>query len=186
MAFHPATGELWAADVWDRHHPESRPCHGRHPVRWTDGRSADDVRAGFRSVLVTSRAKVRRSASPLDSHRRATGAGRWWTRWTFLTSLQWRCVPTVKSAPELDNLEVPTAFILEQNYPNPFNPSTTIRYALPEKILGCADGFQYIGTTDGDAGGKGNRGGIHEVKFDASQLPSGVYLYSSRQGITLR
>jgi hypothetical protein len=36
------------------------------------------------------------------------------------------------NALSVDQLSIPTEFLLNQNYPNPFNPSTTITYGLPE------------------------------------------------------
>ena len=70
-----------------------------------------------------------------------------------------------------------TAYSLEQNYPNPFNPSTMISYSLPrasvtrlsvfntlgQEVVLLVDAFQDVG--------------VHEVRFDARGLASGVYVY---------
>jgi hypothetical protein len=76
----------------------------------------------------------------------------------------------------------PKTFALEQNYPNPFNPSTIIRYELPKTsdvrlsvhdMLGREVSLLVNGSRDA---------GVHEVKFDASGLSSGVYFYRLRTG----
>ncbi|MBP1679107.1 MAG: Metallophosphoesterase [Bacteroidetes bacterium] len=76
----------------------------------------------------------------------------------------------------------PVSFALEQNYPNPFNPNTTIRYALPEKADVVLTVFNTLGQrvvvlSQGERGA-----GVHEVVFDASALPSGVYFYRLTAG----
>ncbi|HDZ58758.1 MAG TPA: T9SS type A sorting domain-containing protein [Ignavibacteriales bacterium] len=79
------------------------------------------------------------------------------------------------------NEKLPDEYELSQNYPNPFNPSTTIRYALPEggdvtlriyNLLG-----QEVKTVLDNVQ---QSAGIHQVVFDASDLPSGIYFYSFR------
>lgn len=70
-----------------------------------------------------------------------------------------------------------TEFKLEQNYPNPFNPSTTIRYAIPVesevKLTICNPLGQTIRTLVNEI----KTVGCYEVKFDAGDLPSGIYFY---------
>ena len=71
----------------------------------------------------------------------------------------------------------PSAFLLEQNYPNPFNPSTTIEFHIPTSqmvslVLYDALGREVMEVLEGRL-----QAGAHSVKFDASSLASGMYLY---------
>jgi hypothetical protein len=77
-----------------------------------------------------------------------------------------------------DSDEQPKEFNLAQNYPNPFNPATTISYTLNRServrlrvfdtngrlVRTLVDADQYAGT--------------YEVRFEAFNLASGVYLYT--------
>lgn len=77
---------------------------------------------------------------------------------------------------------LPQAYALGQNYPNPFNPSTVIRYELPAAGRVTLSVFTMLGQkvatlVDGD-----RPAGVHEVRFDATDLPSGVYLYRVQSG----
>jgi len=80
--------------------------------------------------------------------------------------------------------QLPTEFILEQNYPNPFNPSTTIKYSIP--IVETRRGvsplvtlkiYDILGREVTTLVNKEQNPGNYEVKFDASTLSSGLYLY---------
>lgn len=67
-------------------------------------------------------------------------------------------------------------------YPNPFNPVTTIEYALPEAgpvhlVIYDVLGREVAVLVDGV-----QAAGRHRVQFEASDLPSGVYLYRLEAG----
>jgi hypothetical protein len=68
-------------------------------------------------------------------------------------------------------------FALEQNFPNPFNPTTVVGYQVPEVsevelIVYDVLGREVTVLVDGQ-----KSAGTHTVSFDASRLPSGLYLY---------
>ncbi len=72
---------------------------------------------------------------------------------------------------------VPTAYDVGQNYPNPFNPSTTIRYALPERDYVNISVYNLLGQKVGELVDEIQSPGMHSAKFNAEHLPSGVYFY---------
>jgi len=73
----------------------------------------------------------------------------------------------------------PGFFSLEQNYPNPFNPSTYISFVLPETQEVNLNIYNTRGQIVAEViKNKLYETGIHNMKFDASNLPNGVYIYS--------
>lgn len=79
-------------------------------------------------------------------------------------------------------VELPTAFGLDQNYPNPFNPSTTIKYSVPERADVVLRVYDVMGVEVARLVNDTKDAGTYEVRFDASGLPSGMYLYELRAG----
>jgi hypothetical protein len=72
---------------------------------------------------------------------------------------------------------LPSAFELGQNYPNPFNPSTTINYQLAGTSVVHLSVFDMLGREVATLA-DGTRGaGQHTLHWNASNLPSGIYLY---------
>lgn len=72
---------------------------------------------------------------------------------------------------------IPSSYILYKNYPNPFNPSTVIKFSIPKESKVKLLIFNSLGQNVACLIDKAMRSGTYEVKFDASNLPSGVYFY---------
>jgi predicted esterase len=84
---------------------------------------------------------------------------------------------TPTSVSERTAAELPKYFALAQNYPNPFNPSTVIEYDLPKNTHIRLLLFDVLGRQVRTLVDEEKPAGIYRVKFDATDLPSGVYLY---------
>lgn len=78
--------------------------------------------------------------------------------------------------------DLPSVFALEQNYPNPFNPTTTIEYSLPKDSQIRLEVFDAIGAHVVTLVDARMDAGVHSSQFDATALPSGVYLYRLTTG----
>ncbi|MFT5141777.1 MAG: YVTN family beta-propeller protein [Rhodothermales bacterium] len=72
---------------------------------------------------------------------------------------------------------LPEAFSLKAAYPNPFNPITTIGFELPSSVHVRIDVFDLTGRLAGMLVDDVMSAGTHQVRFDASRLPSGIYFY---------
>ena len=73
---------------------------------------------------------------------------------------------------------VPKEFALHQNYPNPFNPSTTVEFDLPHRSVVTLAVYNLLGQMVATLVDHRSMDiGYLSVKWDASSIPSGVYLY---------
>jgi hypothetical protein len=77
---------------------------------------------------------------------------------------------------------IPTGFTLTQNYPNPFNPSTTIRFSLHRSGSASLMVFDLLGREVATLVNGYTTMGLHEVRFNATNLASGVYAYRLTSG----
>jgi hypothetical protein len=73
--------------------------------------------------------------------------------------------------------EVPGSYSLSQNYPNPFNPSTNIKFDVPQASHIKISVYDIQGKETAILVNETLNPGSYNIDFDASGLPSGVYIY---------
>jgi len=76
-----------------------------------------------------------------------------------------------------DEFEIPNSYALYQNYPNPFNPVTSIRFQVPSFQKVELKVFDILGRELVTLLNEEKFAGVYEIKFNASNLASGVYFY---------
>ncbi len=82
----------------------------------------------------------------------------------------------------VEDIIVPLETVLYDNYPNPFNPSTKINYSLKEAGIVSIKVYDILGSEVATLVNETKPAGTYEVEFNASQLPSGVYIYRMSVG----
>ena len=82
----------------------------------------------------------------------------------------------------ITNESVPTSYVLNQNYPNPFNPTTQISFSIPESGFTVLKIYNMLGQQVDELISKNLNVGNYSVEFNASGLPSGVYVYVLQSG----
>lgn len=78
----------------------------------------------------------------------------------------------------IQTIEIPNYYFLNQNYPNPFNPVTNMKFGIPETGNVRLVVYDILGREVSTLMNEQKNPGTYEVKFDASQLASGIYFYS--------
>jgi len=78
--------------------------------------------------------------------------------------------------------EQPSYYALNTNYPNPFNPSTQISYQIPENSFVNLIVYNVLGQEVAQLVNQTQSMGKYTVKFNAANLPSGVYIYKLQAG----
>ena len=71
----------------------------------------------------------------------------------------------------------PLEYSLKQNYPNPFNPTTTIEFSLPSSGFTTLKIFNLLGEEVASLVEGPVSAGRHTAQWNASTIPSGIYLY---------
>ena len=71
----------------------------------------------------------------------------------------------------------PNQFELAQNYPNPFNAQTEIHYTMPYESHVKITVFNLLGQAIKTLVDQVQPAGIHQVVWDATEAPTGVYFY---------
>ncbi len=81
-----------------------------------------------------------------------------------------------------DEIQPVNTFSLSQNYPNPFNPVTKIGYSLGKYGPVTIKVYDVLGKEIITLLNSEKPAGIYSVKFDGSNLASGIYYYQMRSG----
>lgn len=93
-----------------------------------------------------------------------------------------RPLQQILTSVEENKNSLPNSFSLEQNYPNPFNPSTVISYQLSAVSNVELKVYDILGREVATLVNEEKLPGRYTVRFDATNLSSGVYFYKLTAG----
>ena len=77
---------------------------------------------------------------------------------------------------------IPSKYVLNQNYPNPFNPSTIIHFELPQTGYVTLKVYNLLGQEVAMLVNEVKPAGFYAVKWNASNVPTGMYFYQLTSG----
>ncbi|MCB9472237.1 MAG: T9SS type A sorting domain-containing protein [Candidatus Delongbacteria bacterium] len=85
-------------------------------------------------------------------------------------------------APRTEPLAQPETFVLHPAFPNPFNPVTTLGYVLNRPLQVELSVYNVLGQKVRTLVSGLESAGEHHVRWDASELASGVYIVELAAG----
>ncbi len=78
---------------------------------------------------------------------------------------------------ELTGNSIPAGYELSQNYPNPFNPTTNLEFGISEFEFVSLKVYDLLGKEVASLVNEKLNPGKYKIRYDASNLNSGVYYY---------
>lgn len=78
---------------------------------------------------------------------------------------------------DIEDFNLPNNYSISQNYPNPFNPTTNVKVAMKESGNASLIVYNLLGEKMITVFNDELQAGYHEFNIDASNLPSGIYIY---------
>lgn len=102
----------------------------------------------------------------------------WRTKYVYYIN----ALPKMKSNGINTSSEIPREYKLFQNYPNPFNPVTRISYSIAESGFVTLKVFDILGREVSTLVNEVKPAGKFVVEFNASELPTGTYIYRLTAG----
>jgi hypothetical protein len=93
-------------------------------------------------------------------------------------------VPSATAKKDLisGHIVLATNYALAQNHPNPFNPLTSIQFSIPEENEVLLEIYNSRGQKVETLVNKKMGIGYHVVRWDATNMPSGIYFYKIKAG----
>jgi hypothetical protein len=91
-------------------------------------------------------------------------------------------ITQIEKATTNGNDKLPDNFELGNNYPNPFNPTTQTQYSLPENVFVNLKVYDMLGREVAVLVNDYQEAGYKSVGFEATDLPSGIYLFEINAG----
>lgn len=198
------TGEGWYINgAWYSAKPSVLKIHYRNLSNWTTpyiyfwntgtgqtstwpGKAMELESAGWYCypIVGTASASIIFSNNGASQSANLTRTGEGW----FMNGTWYSTKPAGKEMASDNGEVVSDQFMLFQNYPNPFNPSTSIGFNLSDAGHVKLTVFDLLGREIAVLVDETISTGYHSIQFDASSLPSGVYMYRlvTSQGVLFK
>jgi hypothetical protein len=99
----------------------------------------------------------------------------WFAYWNWVPHCGIDIIPLTEIIS--NNGQIPDIYVLDQNYPNPFNPVTKIKFSLPVSSNVKLIVYDITGKEVQTLVNDFLNSGSYDIKFDGTNLPSGLYFY---------